>query len=194
MTIAEEEYLRRYTRDEYYLMAEVGMFHGQRVELIDGKVIVMSPQNDPHASIIMQLNHILTRKIPEDFRVRPQLPLAVSDVSEPEPDIAIIRLEPGVIRGRDGCPTTAKLVIEVADSSLSRAKKKANLYASAAIPEYWIVDVQGKKLYVFKKPVSDSAEDYGARYDGMGTLSMQDAVTPEFVPVGELRVAQLFPN
>jgi len=172
-------------------MAEVGLFWGQRVELINGEIHVMSPQNDPHASAIMHLTHVLARRVPEDFRVRVQLPLAISDISEPEPDIAIIKLEPGVIRNRSGCPTTAKLVIEVADTSLSRDVKKADAYASAAVSEYWILDLQGERLHVYRKPVSNPGEAGGAQYQEVRVLSSSDSIEPQFVPVASLRVSDL---
>src|SRR5436190_18667624 len=119
MTIAEpttaEPSTRRFTRDEYYRMAEIGIFDGQRVELIHGEIIKMSPQNKPHALTVAIINGWLIRSLGENFTVRCQLPVVASDDTEPEPDFAVLTGSP---ESQHDHPTTALLMIEVADSSL----------------------------------------------------------------------------
>ena len=79
MTIAAEPTTRRFTRKEYYRMAEMGMFDGQRVELIHGEIIKMSPQNEPHALTVAIITGLLVRNLGESFTVRCQLPVVASD-------------------------------------------------------------------------------------------------------------------
>jgi Uma2 family endonuclease len=192
MTIAEGCETRRFTRAEYYRMAEMGFFEDQRVELIDGEILFMSPQNNPHAMTLMALNRLFSRALSDEFMVRPQLPLSVSDVSEPEPDLAIVREGPGVMRGEHPC--TAELVIEISDSSGGRDKKKRGLYASAGIPEYWIVDVVKRKVHVHTEPASAPGNEFGAEYKQVRTFGIGDSVKPMALPVGEISVEQFFPK
>src|SRR5215831_1176434 len=81
---------RRFTRDEYYSMFNLGLFEGQRVELIHGEIITMSPQNRPHALAVAIINGWLVRGLGEAFTVRCQLPVIASDDTEPEPDFAVL--------------------------------------------------------------------------------------------------------
>ncbi len=120
-------------------MVEMGLLQGEKLELLHGFLVRMSPQKSRHASAVQSLNHIFVLSLVAAGRasVRVQLPLAVSDDSEPEPDIAIVPA--GAYR--DAHPERAFLVIEVAETSLSADREKAQLYASAGIAEYWIVDV-----------------------------------------------------
>jgi Uma2 family endonuclease len=130
--------VRRLRRVEYEQMVELGMFHNERVELLRGYIVQMSPRKSRHAGAVQSLNHffVLALVAPGRASVRVQLPLAVGDDSEPEPDIALV--PPGEYR--DHHPDTAFLVVEVAETSLLEDRAKAEIYASGGIPEYWIAD------------------------------------------------------
>jgi Uma2 family endonuclease len=120
-------------------MVEMGLFVDEKVELIKGFIVRMSPTNVPHASTVQALTELLVLALVPSARasVRIQSPFAASDDSEPEPDVAV--LPPGTYR--DDHPKTAFLVIEVADSSLRYDRtEKAELYAAVGIKEYWIVN------------------------------------------------------
>src|SRR5437868_4680709 len=93
MTIAEPT-TRRWNRDEYYRMGEMGLFQGQRVELIDGEIIQMAPQRDVHAACIALAARALERAFGPAYWVRHQLPVEVSKYSEPEPDISVVSGSP----------------------------------------------------------------------------------------------------
>ncbi|MCI0636706.1 MAG: Uma2 family endonuclease, partial [Actinobacteria bacterium] len=151
---------RRWTRDEYYRMAETGILRpDDRVELIDGEILTKSPQRSVDATAVLLSQEALHAAFGAGFDVRPQLPLALGEASEPEPDLAVV---PGVPRDyRESHPTTALLVVEVAETSLAfdRGGKQA-LYARAGIPEYWIVDLVEGTLEVFRSP---GIQDYGDR-------------------------------
>src|ERR1035437_3762855 len=112
MTIAEPT-TRKFTRAEYERMAEIGMFEGQRVELIHGEIITISPQNKPHALTVAIITGWLVRSLGEQYTVRCQLPVVASDDTEPEPDFAVLSGSPESQRDH---PTTALLMIEIADT------------------------------------------------------------------------------
>src|SRR5262245_31169900 len=110
-------------------MVELGLFQGERVELIQGVLVKMSPRYAPHASTVEKLTELSVEQVRRRFRVRIQLPLALSSDSEPEPDVAIVPL--GDYETEH--PTTGLLVIGVADSSIQHDRAKAAVYASAGI-------------------------------------------------------------
>jgi len=104
MTIAEPPSRLKFTRDDYYRMFNMGLFEGQRVELIQGEIIKMSPQNNPHALTCAIVNNWLVKSLSDDFTVRCQLPFVASDDTEPEPDFAVL---PGSPQSQQEHPTTA---------------------------------------------------------------------------------------
>jgi Uma2 family endonuclease len=134
-------------RSEYERLIDLGCFDQERVELLYGVIVRMSPQNSPHSFAVEQLNMLLVPlALAGRARVRIQSPMAASDVSEPEPDALVSPLEdsPGEH------PASALLVVEVADSSLRLDRGiKARLYAETGAREYWVVDVQGRAVEVF---------------------------------------------
>src|SRR5262245_52839464 len=134
--------VRPWKRSEYDQMIALGLFDNERVELIGGVLVKISPQNAPHSSTVQMLYELLMAPLRGRFTLRIQLPLALSDDSEPEPDIAIVPLG----RYATEHPTTALLVIEVSDSSLKTDRTKAAIYASAAIGEYWIVNLGARTV------------------------------------------------
>lgn len=139
---------RTFSRAEFDKMVELGFFHGERVELLYGVLVTMTI-GPAHADLVMVLSDLLTEALRSRAYVRTQSPLAASDSSEPEPDIAIVPRT----RYRSDHPSRALLVIEVADSTLEKDRQiKARLYAEMAIPEYWVVDVEGEAIEVFTQP------------------------------------------
>ncbi len=148
---------RLWTRDEYHSMAEMGLFEGQRVQLVCGEVVVMSPQKHPHAFATSVLADALREIVDDGFWVREQLPLRLGESSEPEPDVAVVAGRP---RDFTDHPSTAVLVVEVADTSLAfDRREKAALYAAVDIPEYWIVNLAERCIEVHRRPVEDAYSD-----------------------------------
>jgi Uma2 family endonuclease len=146
---------RRWTREEYGRMLDAGILQpDERVELLDGEVVPMTPQKSLHAATVQALSSILMHAVAAGFQVRVQLPLALGRHSEPEPDIAVVRGERWDFRSEH--PDTAALVAEVADTSLGRDRlRKGPLYARAGIPEYWILDLTSDTLEVCRDPGED---------------------------------------
>ncbi|GJL61669.1 MAG: hypothetical protein NPIRA04_03230 [Nitrospirales bacterium] len=145
---------KRWTRREYYQMAETGMFQpDEHVELIDGEIITMTPQRSQHAAVIGNVEAALRQAFGDGYWVRTQMPLAVSEESDPEPDLAIVPGSPNDYLNEH--PTTALLIVEVSDTTLPfDRKKKAWVYAHSQIPEYWILNLRDNQLEVFRNPQS----------------------------------------
>lgn len=142
--------VRPLRRAEYDLLVEHGAFAGERIELLDGELVEVSPQDARHATMIEALSDHLLPPLVARARVRIQLPLAAGDLSEPEPDVAIVpRDEP-----REVHPSRTWHVIEVADSSVRHdLTRKARIYAAAGVPVYWVVDLPGRAVHVHTGPV-----------------------------------------
>jgi Uma2 family endonuclease len=134
-------------------MSEAGVFEGRRVELLEGEVIEMTPQGSRHASAVASIVTVLVRALSPSFSIRPQLPLALDDRSEPEPDVAVCRPDPRNYADAHPCPAHVVLLVEVADTSLPYDRdRKAAVYARAGIPALWIVDLRERAVTVFSEP------------------------------------------
>lgn len=136
---------------EFDRFVELGFFEGERLELIHGHIVTKSPQHAAHMATINLLNAALSARCPGKAILQVQGPLALGE-SRPEPDLAL--LVPGDYM--NALPSTALLVVEVAHTSLDDDRTvKLPLYASSGIPEYWIVDVVGRRVEVHHEPVGE---------------------------------------
>src|SRR5215510_2408935 len=184
---------RLWTRAEYYKMAEAGVFRpGERVELIGGRIVTMSPQNSPHFTAICLVEDGFRTIFGTGYVVRVQGPLDLSPSSQPEPDIAVVR---GNVRDyANAHPTTALLIVEVSESSLTFDRgEKASLYASAGIPEYWVMNLLDRRLEVYCDPVPMTGQIYGYGYQTCTHYFAADAVIPLSAPQGAIKVVDLLP-
>jgi len=179
--------LHSWTRTEYDRMVEAGVFPpGSRLELIEGEIVDMTPQGSHHFTMVRLLEDVLRSAFGPGFEVRTQGPLALDEGSEPEPDVAVVRGAP--LDYLDAHPTTALLVVEVSDTSLGfdRLRKK-RLYARNGIAEYWILDVNSRRLEVYRDPRGD---DYAAKV----TLGPEDRISPLASEGAEISVSALLKN
>jgi Uma2 family endonuclease len=173
--------IRPLKRLEYDRLVELGCYEDERVELLDGMVVQMSPQDARHSAPIRWLNMRLVPALAGRALVQVQLPLALGELSEPEPDISIVPL--GDYRTQH--PTTALLIIEVALSSMRKDRQlKRSIYARAAIPEFWLIDVKSGTLEVFRAP--ENGEYRQAR-----SLSAPAQISPEAFPDLVISVAEI---
>jgi Uma2 family endonuclease len=183
MTISAVD-VRRWTRQDYERMAAAGLFQPEeRLELIEGTIYRMTPQSSRHAAVVQLIEEALRRAFATGWCFRVQMPLALGDWSAPEPDLAVVAGGPRDFL--EAHPTTAALVVEVAERSLpyDRTEKLA-LYARAGIPEHWLVDVQQRSLAVHRDPA-------GAAYRSRTLLRAGDSVAPLSRPERTLSVADL---
>ncbi|HEV8716638.1 MAG TPA: Uma2 family endonuclease [Candidatus Binatia bacterium] len=151
--VAAAPVVHRFTRDEYYRMGEAGLFTDERVELLDGEIITMAPQNPPHAGITSRIAYALMRLLGSTVSLRVQLPIVLNDWSEPEPDIAVCLPDPDDYEREHPRADQVLLVIEVAEASLfyDRSRKVA-AYAGSGIPEYWIVNLVDRRIEALSAP------------------------------------------
>ena len=156
-----------------------------RVELLQGEIVEWSPENSRHATGVDLAAEVLRAAFGSRFTIRVQHPIALSGDSEPEPDIAVVAGSP-----RDYAqahPTTAVLIVEVADSSLVYdRRRKAGVYAAAGIGEYWISNLLESRLEVHREPE-------GGSYRSVAVLEPSGAIEPLAAPGQVIRVSDLLP-
>jgi Uma2 family endonuclease len=151
---------RRFNVDEYYAMARAGILtEDERVELLDGEVVEMTPIGIRHAACVDRLNRrVSSRRFDDRAVVRVQGPVRLDGHSEPAPDVALLRLPLERYSVAHPTPEDVLLIVEVDDTSLQRDRRgKLPLYASAGIAEVWIVNVEDREIEVYREPE-------GARY------------------------------
>jgi Uma2 family endonuclease len=179
----------RYTVQRYFELVETGVVHpDDRVELLEGVIVAMSPQNPLHASATRRAYEALRTALRERAVISVQLPLVLGAYSAPEPDVAVL---PGQRSDYDRAhPTTALLVVEVADSSLLQDRlTKAAVYAAAGIPEYWLVNLRDDCIEVFRAP------DTGMRrYAEPGTRRRGEQLDLVAFPDAKVSVSDLLPG
>lgn len=142
--------LRRFTVDEYHRLLEVGiLYSGEKVELIDGYLVMKMTIHPPHMSSLQRARKRIERLLPDGWTARILGPITLA-TSEPEPDVAVARGDDDLYTARHPGPADLGLVVEVADSSLAFDQGvKARLYAAAGIAAYWIVDVVNRQVEVY---------------------------------------------
>lgn len=145
---------RTFTVDEYHRMAEMGILtEDDRVELINGEIVAMSPINSPHAGHVKRINALFTRLLGEQTIVSVQDPLTIQDASEPEPDIMLLHPRDDFYASAHPQPEDVYLLIEVADSSVRTDQEvKIPVYAQAQVVEVWIVNLAGQQIEVYRSP------------------------------------------
>jgi len=182
-SVLAPETIRRLSRREYDQLVALGVFEDERIELLRGLLVTMSPQGGPHATITSWLVQRLGITLGMDYDVRGHSPYAAGDDSEPEPDVSVSRRSAGVLEH----PSTSLLVIEVAESSLRKDREvKATIYAEAGVGEYWIVDLSGPQLAV-EVHTGPSARGY----QRIEILRDGDVLRPSQLPSIALPVADI---
>lgn len=176
----------QWTRAEYDRIIATGGFDSEcRLELIDGEIIEMPPQRSRHATAIQLAEQALHAAFPRGFAVRAQLPLALDDLSEPEPDLAVVSGNPRDYR--DAHPTAALLILEIAESSLDFDRgRKLRLYARSRIADYWVLDLMGETLEVYRQPTGDC-------YSHAAVLKRDQRIAPLAAPAHAIAIADLLP-
>jgi Uma2 family endonuclease len=181
---------RRWTKAEYYRLGELGFFDGQRVELLEGQIVVLRPQKPPHWSTVDRVTKVLNRVFGAGFQVRMQGPIDFGQTTEPEPDVCVVTGSPEDYT--QAHPTSAVLIVEVSDPRLSYdRRRKGSLYARAGVADYWIVNLVRRRLEVYRAPVPDSTQRYGHRYSARTDLTPPAAVSPLALPQAAVAVADL---
>ena len=184
---SEDDCIRKYTVAEYHVMGEKGILTpDERVELIDGEIVLMPPKSPPHASVVNRITQLLIRSIGADeAMVWCQCPITFPGNTEPEPDVAIIQPRGDYYRSNLPTPEDVLLLIEVSQSTLRYDHTvKLPLYAIARIPEVWIVNLADNVVEVYRNPE-------GSSYQETATYGAGDTVSSEAFPRIVLPVAEL---
>ena len=152
---------RKFTIEQYHKMTEVGILNEQeRVELIRGEIIKMSPIGLRHAATINRLNQLFQQRLGQRIIVSIQNPIQLADTSEPQPDVALLKPYPDFYETKIPTPEDIFLLVEVVDRSLNYdGDVKIPLYAENRIIEVWLVDVNNQSIKVYRQPEGNSYQD-----------------------------------
>ncbi len=147
--------VRQWTREEYDRLIGTGFFQpGERLELIEGEVVEMAPQGSVHAAVTGRTERALQQQFGPNCWVRVQMPLALGELSEPEPDLVVVQGTPDDYLDHHPGAAQTLLVIEVSDTTLDYDReRKARVYARAWIREYWLVNLVDRCVEVYRDPV-----------------------------------------
>lgn len=184
---------RHWTRKEYDRLIEHGFLHeDEPTELVGGQLMVSEPQGSEHAVGVSLVARALGRAFGPGWYVMVQLPIALDDESEPEPDVAVVAGDPRDYR--DEHPSRPSLVVEVAESSLAFDREgKGGLYARARVPDYWIVDLIDRVLEVRREPAPSPGSPFGWAFSVVHRLGPERSISPLAIPQSVVAVADLLP-
>lgn len=175
---------RRFTVDEYHKMGEAGIVsEDDRLELVDGEIVEMTPINVPHAVCVDLLTMLLSRRVPEGVIVRVQSPIYIDEINEPQPDLTVLKPRDYLGQRHHPGPEDILLVIEVSDTTVSfDVRQKVPRYAQAGIAETWIVNLPRNGLEVYTDPS-------GGKYMSTRKFGRGDVVTATTLPGVTIQVA-----
>ncbi len=178
---------RKFTVEEYHRLAEAGILgEDDRVELIEGEIVEMSPIGPRHAGAVNRIRYYLT-PIEASGRalINVQNPIRLGDFGEPEPDIALLRPQPDFYATGHPGPEDVLLVVEVAETSAGYDRQvKVPLYARWGIPEAWLVDLEQDRMEVYRGPSPDG-------YREVQVVARGEQIAPAAFPEAKLRVDDL---
>lgn len=183
----------RWTISAYRELDRTGLFHDMKTMLLHGEFFAMGMPGPPHDFALTVTYEFLRAACPPDHYVRNQQGFDIGTDSDPGPDLAVV---PGSFRDyATSAPTRAALIVEIANDSLfTDMTTKAELYATAGVPEYWVVDVEHRQLVVFRDPHPLPAGLGAVAYRTHTTLGPTDAVAPHFAPNASVLVSDLLPR
>jgi len=178
---------RKLSADQFERMGQTGILGPDaRVELIDGEMIEMAPIGSRHAAAVDFLSMHFARMVGDAALVRTQNPLRLADDSEPQPDLMLLRPKADHYRSAHPRPEDVLLLIEVADTTLVFDREtKLPLYAKQGVPEVWILDLDAKRLEIYREPSAGS-------YRRMLERTEAESIAPAALPTVALQVGALF--
>lgn len=181
---------KHWTKEQYRRLENVPRAKDEpRFYLFRGELIEMSGMNQPHAWSVSKCTRWAVKSFDPRFIIRPQLPFDVPGDSMPEPDVAIVAPEEDA---RPTHPQSAALVIEIAESSLQDDRAMAAEYASAGVPQYWILDVKRRVLEIRTQIIDEPQSPTGKNYGNVRTLS-ENEIAETFDPAISVAVKELLP-
>ncbi len=183
----------RWTRAEFAHLVRAGLLAGRRVELIEGEILEMPAMLGPHRVAVIKVGDALRAITGTGHFVQQQVPLAVGDRTEPEPDAAVVPGAPDDYLS--DAPHQAVLVVEISDTTLEYDRgRKQHLYARARFAEYWIVNLVDRVLEIHREPVPDLTNRIGWSYARRIVLGEGETATPLAFPAAAVAVRSLLPR
>ena len=150
---AEERPRWRWTREAFARMCEAGLFGpADRVELIEGDIIALSPPNPLHSGAVRPNGRLLEDAFGLGFCARMEQPIVTGGDTQPQPDIAVCVGSDADFRRRFPVASEVRLIVEIADSTVETDRVKGAVYATAEIAEYWILNLRDQQLEVYRDP------------------------------------------
>ncbi|MDJ1167820.1 Uma2 family endonuclease [Roseofilum sp. BLCC_M154] len=180
-------HLRLITTADYHRMAEIGILGAdEQVELIAGQIIQKMPKGPAHSALCKRIEKLLEHHLSDRALVRLQDPIQLNPYSEPEPDIAVVHPHPNFYADHHPTPDEVYLIVEIADTTIDRdLGTKANLYAVAGIPDYWVFNITSQQLHIFQDPQPNG-------YQRQLILLGQQSVSPLAFPDCTITVQECF--
>ena len=188
--------VRRWTREEYYRMAEVGIIGpDEKLELIDGRIILKPrPMSRAHALGVTLSAQELTFAFSADYFVMQQKPVLLSLYSEPEPDLSVIKGELDDFTDHP-TPEHIAMVMEVADTTVAiDTIYKASLYASVGVADFWVLDLNRRVLEVRREPYVEAEAPFGHAYKAFKLYTEEETVSPLAVRNAAIQLCDLLPK
>jgi Uma2 family endonuclease len=179
---------RRFTVDDYHRMGDAGiLLEDDRVELIYGEIIAMSPIGNPHNAAVDRATRALVRTVGDNAIVRVQGSVRLNNYNEPQPDIVLLKPRDDFYAKGGANPDDIILIIEMADSSLKYDRRlKARLYAEMGVPEYWVSDLNAGCVYCY-------SERHEKSYRLVRQFKKGESITPGMLPECSIPVNNLLP-
>jgi len=173
---------------DYHQMIEVGFLdEDDLVELLEGKIVCMSPQRPFHTASVQRSSRLLFQLLSDRAEIRVHLPVILGNDSELEPDLAVVRFDAHEYSFRHPEASDIYLLIEVADSTIAKDRKqKARIYAKNRVLEYWILDLQKRQVYVFRQPEENT-------YREELILNSSDSIAMQAFPDVAIALDAMFP-
>src|SRR5262245_60861704 len=177
-----------FTVHDYHRMVEAGILHeDDRVELIRGEILAMSPIGPPHNGSVLRANNLLMRIVNDRALVSAQGAVRLDQYSEPQPDIVLLRPRDDFYTHQHPQPADILLIVEIADSSLDFDRQiKAGLYAETGVVEYWVSDIPDRCIWTY-------ADARGGTYQTVRQYGAGDVLVPRLLPECDIPLNILLP-
>lgn len=184
----------RWSSEEYHGLSEAGFFGERRVELVKGEIVEMGAMDGPHWTACVTTQDALRSVFDVGFVVAMQLPIKLQNGSEPQPDVLVVRGQARDFRNSIPTPSVVALVVEVSASTLRYDRgDKMSLYAEARLDEYWLVDVEARRLEVYRRPIAQADARWGWSYAEKQVYTDTESVAPLAAPQSPVSVQELLP-
>ena len=180
-----------WTLEEFHRAKYSGFWEGRKILLIEGELIEMPNPGPVHNSALGLADYCFKAIFARGYWVRVQMPMVLGINTDPLPDLAVVAGDPRTVVAN---PETARLVLEVSDSTLSYDRgEKASLYAAAGIADYWVVDVVNRQVLVHRDPKLNATAKYGSSYSSVTALSPGQSIAPLAAPQRAVDAGELLP-